>query len=258
MSIPLVSALMIHNPSLEAEFFICLHYPKDLNTADQRVQYCLMSSSVVCFPPHCPVSWFFNPLATQQTQYYWAQSFKSRPGPDTIPQFTRPPCHRKQNPHKLQIFNYYIAMSKTLTHLFSSLLSGMQCKDRTRKMVSRQQMLFGIKFCEESPNVTQVVSWFSQDSQSLITQSSVQSSEVLSAGAIMIVSSVMLLVSSLSAAVPQSLLDPSFDKFFQNSGSFNQQFKQVQQQQLQHQQINQPHPSQQITKPINTSPPVVR
>ena len=74
----------------------------------------------------------------------------------------------------------------------------------------------------------------------------------------MIVTSVMLWVSApLVAALPQSLLDPSFDKFFQDSGSFNQQ---VQQQQIQRPQINhQPKPSQQITnRPIITSPPVVR
>ena len=76
------------------------------------------------------------------------------------------------------------------------------------------------------------------------------------------VTSVMLWVSApLVAALPQSLLDPSFDKFFQDSGSFNQQFNQVQQQQqLQRPQISQqPKPSQQITnRPIITSPPVVR
>merc|ERR1712066_623806 len=78
---------------------------------------------------------------------------------------------------------------------------------------------------------------------------------------IMIVTSVMLWVSApLVAALPQSLLDPSFDKFFQDSGSFNQQFNQVQQQQLQRPQISQqPKPSQQITnRPIITLPPVVR
>ena len=77
----------------------------------------------------------------------------------------------------------------------------------------------------------------------------------------MIVTSVMLCVSApLMAAMPQSLLDPSFEKFFQDSGSFNHQFNQVHQQQIQRPQIIQkPKPSQQITnRPIITSPPVVR
>jgi len=77
----------------------------------------------------------------------------------------------------------------------------------------------------------------------------------------MIVTSIILWVSApLVAALPQSLLDPSFDKFFQDSGSFNQQFNQVQQQQLQRPRISQqPKPSQQITnRPIITSPAVVR
>ena len=123
----------------------------------------------------------------------------------------------------------------------------------------------GIKFCEESPNVTQgmllalgLITQFPQ------TPSSVQTS--LSAGVIIIIIIIMIVSSSLMslvsaalvAALPQSLLDPSFDKFFPSSGSFDQQFNQ-QQQQLQRPQISQqPRPSQQITRPAITSPPVVR
>ena len=68
-----------------------------------------------------------------------------------------------------------------------------------------------------------------------------------------------LMAATLVVALPQSLLDPSFDKFFQNSGSFNQQFNQVQQQQIQRPQISQQSKtSQQITNPAITSPPIVR
>ena len=130
---------------------------------------------------------------------------------------------------------------------------------------------FGIKFCEESSNVIQGMlmlrSGHSLSSPKPQAQCSHLKDRCLQERSLIIItimivlsSLVSLVAASLVAALPQSLLDPSFDKFFQNSGSFNQQFNQVQQQQLQRPQIiqQQPRPSQQITRPVITSPPNVR